>query len=642
MEKIYIFNVQPLLIEDSTTWDVFYLRENSSKIHCLRIYDVELSFLLARLPSLTDDQFKQYMKLKLKNAKITYRNDLRESEYFTFGVNRLYAEIYSNNPNVLRDYVKTLKTELKYFYKRITPSTVMSPEDHIFYKNSETPFRFTATTTSLQASVYNLSCKYGIPLIGGAILDTSKIDEDYPSLYYPKISGSVKGLSFSKLKEGNALKKDESINFQRNMRLLAYDIETYTPEGVKKIDPLAKREYEIFALGLGIFALDNMIPIENICLVTKDIVPPSNLESKQITLFNRKTYQIKNEYGSNLPTDMAYYIICSNEKDLLECYIDILTKYSPQIITGFNTYGFDDRFVYRRCELYGLTQAYLQCFCYYDIDELSSISWWRPFAPAFKDEIPLKIDNRMRKDNASVMSWNVLCTDVYKIMLKEDPKRFTQQGYGNLNTMLSVYKVVNPYNNEPLSKTDMEINEMFRRWKTGDGMYEVALYCRQDAWITGTLIIKRAKFGDMIELSTISYTSFRDSIFKADGMRVNNRIIAEAYSQGFALKDEKSDERMDIIENKEDIIELGGKKFDSRTIVGGAVKNLHPGLHHFVEASDFSSMYPSQKEANMADSSSRVDEEIIENPERYGLQLVKTQRIIDMYGDREIKYFKKK
>ena len=124
-------------------------------------------------------------------------------------------------------------------------------------------------------------------------------------------------------------------------------------------------------------------------------------------------------------------------------------------------------------------------------------------------------------------------------------------------------------------------------------------------------------------------------------MRVNNTIIAEAYSQGFALKDEKSEERTDIIDQKEDLIELGGKKFDSRTIVGGAVKNLHPGINKFVVALDFSSMYPSQKEANMADSSSRVDDEILKDPERYGLKIVKRMGINDMYGDREVIYIKK-
>lgn len=636
MENVYIYNVQPLIIDDELVWDLFYLKESSTKINCIRIYDIELSFLMARLPGLTDSQFKEYMKFKLPDAKIEYRHDLKESEYFNFENNRLYAEIFSQDPRELKEYVKTLHNELKFYYKRITDPTKLTPSDYIFYKNSETPFRYTATTTSVANSIYNLSCKHNVPLIGGAVINRSKLETGFPQECSPRIDGEIKGLAFKNIKE--CITRNDDINFQKNMRLLAYDIETYTPDGPRS-DP-SKREHEIFCIGVGIFTLDRQDPIENICLISKDIKEEIPHENKVVRFLNRKAYLVDNEYGSGQDNDSAYYVICKNEKDLLEAYCEILSNYTPQIITGFNTYGFDDRFVYKRCEIYGLTSAYLQCFSYYSLAEMSDCVWYKPFGPEFK-EFVLKIDGRMRRDNATVHSWNVMATDVYKIMLKEDAKRFTQQGYGNLNTMLNVYKVNNPYNGEPLSKTDMSIDEMFKNWKAGKNIYEIALYCRQDAWITGTLIIKRSKFGDMIELANVSFTSFRDSIFKADGMRVNNTIIAEAYSQGFALKDEKSEERTDIIDQKEDLIELGGKKFDSRTIVGGAVKNLHPGINKFVVALDFSSMYPSQKEANMADSSSRVDDEILKDPERYGLKIVKRMGINDMYGDREVIYIKK-
>ena len=710
MLQIYIFNVQPLLIDNEVMWDLFYLQSNSTKINCIRIFDIELSFLIARLPGLNETQFKEYLALKLKGAKIEYRNDLRESEFFDFERHRLYAEVFSKDPNQLKSYVNVLYNELKYYYKRLNIEK-LPPEDYIFYKNSETPLRFTSTTTDLKSTVYNLSCKYNIPLIGGATLDETKLESPISDQYAPNVNGKFNGLNFKNI---SALTRNDDINFQNNMRLLAYDIETYTPDG-PKCDPKV-RKYEIFCIGIGIFELGREDPIENICLISKDFdklpekfvkndivkniddskdesdddekqsekpsekqctkdnddekqseKPSEQLSTKdnikttdekqQLTtlshaydkntitwgetnFLSRKAYLIRNEYQSGKPNDSAYYIICKNERDLLECYCEVLQHYSPQIITGFNTYGFDDKFVYKRCELYNMEQEYLQCFNYYSMNELDGVSWYKPFMPTFKEGVILKIDGKLRKDNATVFSWNVLATDVYKIMLKEDSKRFTQQGYGNLNTMLNVYKVHNPYNGEQLSKTDMSIEQMFDNWKKGMNIYEIALYCRQDAWITGTLIIKRAKFGDMIELANVSFTSLRDSIFKADGMRVNNSIIAEAYSQGFAYKDEKSNERLDIIEGKENIVELGGKQFDTRTIVGGAVKNLHPGINKFVVALDFSSMYPSQKEANMADSSSRVDDAIINDPEKYGLKIVKSLQINDMYGDREIKYIK--
>lgn len=642
--QAYIFNTHPILIDEALCWDIYYITKDSTKINCVRVFDVELSFMIARLPLMKDNQFREWIKLKFPNERVEFRNDLKESEQFTFGENRLYAEIFSQNPQRLNTLLRKIKTDLKTIYARKAKefekenvekfgNDAWKWREYAFYKNSETPIRFTATTTNLSKSVYNLSCKWDVPLIGGVDIDTSFFTSP-PFDLTPNIEGAFDGLEFKDLP--SCIKRNDNISFQDNIRLLSYDIETYTPDG-PKVEPASKPEYEIFCIGVGLFSLNNQTPLESYCIISKDFDKlPTN--AKSVKVFNRKAYDVVGEYGGD---EKATYIIAKDEKDLLKCYIDILRALKPQLIVGFNSYGFDDKFVYRRCEMHKIHEEYLQCFTYYNLNELKEFGWSRPFLPTFQENIPLKIDGDMKYNNATVQAWSVLCVDVYKILLKEDPKRFTQQGYGNLNSMLAVYKVLNPYTKKQLSKTDMGIQEMFDNWIHGTKIYEIALYCRQDAWITGTLIVKRAKIGDLIELAGISFTSLRDSIFKADGMRVNNRIIAEAYSQGFALKDEASDERSEIIEQKPDIIPLGGKHFDARTIVGGAVRNLHPGLNYYVLALDYNSMYPSQKEANMCDSSSRVFDDMIKNPERYGLKIVKTIDIDDMYGKRNIYYIKK-
>lgn len=107
-----------------------------------------------------------------------------------------------------------------------------------------------------------------------------------------------------------------------------------------------------------------------------------------------------------------------------------MSDYQPQIITGFNSFGFDDNYMYTRMVKYDLDQQYLQCFTYYDISTESTLvfqNWFKPFIPQFK-QFDLKIDNEQRHDNKSVKAWLVLNIDVYKLMLKEDPKRFTQYG----------------------------------------------------------------------------------------------------------------------------------------------------------------------------------------------------------------------
>jgi DNA polymerase elongation subunit (family B) len=276
---------------------------------------------------------------------------------------------------------------------------------------------------------------------------------------------------------------------------------------------------------------------------------------------------------------------------------------------------------------YGLTDDYLQTFTSYPLSEAQP--WFNPFTPKFT-KFNLKIDNEQYENNQTVRAPLVQNLDVYKIILKEDPKRFTQYGRGNLNSMLDAYRIKNPYNQSPLQKTDMKIATMFQLWEESKDIYKIALYCRQDAWICGTLLNSKNKITDFIESALITNTTVSDAIYKADGFRVSLSILAYAYKLNFAYMDMPGPFRHDSTEI------LGAKTFDKRTIIGGAVRNIAAGRHPFVIALDFASQYPSQKEGSNIDSSSCVDSDIIANPDKYNLKITKRIKINDMYGEREI------
>lgn len=751
--KIYIVNVHPMLINESLVWDVFYLRERNSQLYCLRIFNIQLSFMVARLPNLTYEQFEKYINTFIpsnSNIKTQKRTDLADSSYFNFQNNREYIEIYSTNPYDLKKIQQNMEKAFKVFYSRIRENE-LDANDALFYRNTETPFRFTSTTLTLVNTVYNLSTKYNIPLVGGVQLNESLTTKSFPTDFLPELPNErISGLNaqtsirwdYKSVNENisKALQRDESIDFKNNMTMFAYDIETYNPDG--NLDPNID-EYYIFCIGIGIFDLNCNVPHERFCLISKDfsdtIVNPDTgvkLEYNKTTMFGHKTISVYNEYQNykvsnntddvdigadednefdderiiggqsltvvnndtnnsddqfakltnelNKPVDFSqsvneksqtidqfakltnekllttsskiitiedynpqypdvtHYLICKNEKDILNTFIQITMKYRPQIITGFNSFGFDDNYMYTRMVMFGLETEYLQCFTFYDItsdDTLSSRYWFKPFMPEFK-QFDLKIDNEPRHDNNSVKAWSVLNVDVYKMMLKEDPKRFTQYGRGNLDTMLEVYDIHNPFNKQPLSKTGLKIHEMYRRWLANENIYSIALYCCQDSWITGTLLISRAKLSDLIEMAGISCTMFSDSIYRADGTRVANAILNYAYNEKFALMDSPYKLRKEFKHDPK-TPRLGGKSYDYRTIVGGQVRNIHAGRQWFVVALDYSAMYPSQKEASNIDSSSRIDDDIIKHPEKYNINIVRKLDINDMYGKREVIYVKR-
>ena len=83
---------------------------------------------------------------------------------------------------------------------------------------------------------------------------------------------------------------------------------------------------------------------------------------------------------------------------------------------------------------------------------------------------------------------------------------------------------------------------------------------------------------------------------------------------------------------KVDMRPMGDKQFDVRTVVGGQVRQIKAGREFAVVASDYSSMYPSNKEASNVDSSSRVPIDVIKNPSKFKVEFTKIITINDMYG----------
>ena len=633
MNAAYITCVTPIITNTGDLiFDIFCLFDDSKTLKCIRVYNVELSFMLSRLPSYTFEETKSWIQEHIKvefndelqHVSIALRNDLTEGSYFTFGRNREYAEIKSTKPYLLNGIYKLLLTDLKNFYRNLNIDD-LSAEDKLFINNTETPFKFTSTieTTKLENFCYVLSTRDNIPLIGGIKINKQNLNQNYPKCACSKYE--TFGVDWKNL--STTIVKDEHVDLRNLLTLVSYDIETYNKNS--SFDSKDKNNY-IFAIGIGVFDCVNPTPLKRYCIISKNF-NVSNLNAK----IHDNIITVSNEYSNN-ENDYTKYIIASNEQNLLKEFIKLLHTINPQLITGFNSFEFDDEYVYNRMKLHNMEKEYLQCFSYYDYTKLEHIKykneiWGRKILPRFRSDIKLKIDGYMQSNNKSIYSLNVLLFDTRKLLMKEDPKRFGKVGRSNLNSMLATYNIKNPYNGKELSKSGLSIIDMFNKWDSNIDIYSIALYCCQDAWIVGTLLITKNKLTDLIELAMISNTSLYDSLFRADGLRVSNTILGYAFRNNFAIMDTAYDGRNSEIKEP-----IGFKHFDKRTIVGGAVRNPQPGIQKFVTALDYSSMYPSNKEGSNIDSSSRVDEDIIKDPKKYGLKIVKKYKVNDMYGERNV------
>lgn len=696
---IYITSVQPLILDNNLAYDIFYVTPNDTTWKCLRIYNCFTSFIIARFPGLTNKEFiERYIKPVLGGYKCILRHDLRDSSYFSFDNNYDYYEIIGNTPQHLNMIYKQLYHEAEMYYHSLNPDT-LDTYDKLFFENTETPFRFTSTTcynNNLTQAGYFLACKYNVPLIGGATIDTSMLTDTYPTEYLPTNMVDRKNIKGLNANDTNDIKqltknyndnitkcihKDESVDALNSIYMLSYDIETYTRYNDdhklvnindQDVQLLAlNKSCEIMCIGIGLFTLHDHTPKARYCIISKDFdkQPEHTRESK---FLNAKVYIVNGEYDINNKNDFTTYIIAKDEKHLLMLFIALLKYYKPQLISAFNNFGFDDRYVYQRMVNYDLIIDFLNCFSPYEIlyinekiyrfkvikDDMMNDAdidnvrrdYTSAFTPQFKT-FALKIDGEQYDNNKTIRSPHVLNIDIYKVMLKEDAKRFTQYGRGNLDSMLETYDIVNPYTNKQLSKTGLKIERMFDLWEANEDIYDIALYCCQDAWICGTLLVKRSKVTDLIEIGNTSNTTLSDSLYRADGVRVANCILGYGYNEKFAVMDNAFEHRESVIDGKttykdykgnERVFQrIGNKHYDSRTIVGGQVRQISAGRKFAIVASDYSSMYPSNKEASNVDSSSRVDDDIIAHPDKYGLKYVKVIDINDMYGPRKIYYVKK-
>jgi DNA polymerase elongation subunit (family B) len=107
--------------------------------------------------------------------------------------------------------------------------------------------------------------------------------------------------------------------------VLSYDIETYSQSGNFPVS--SNLSDEIIQIGLSFRWSDTLLDSTERYVLVSGTCEPSNDPS------------IK-------------FISCTNEKDLLLKFQEIITIENPDIIAGYNTFGFDDGYIADRCQIH--------------------------------------------------------------------------------------------------------------------------------------------------------------------------------------------------------------------------------------------------------------------------------------------------
>lgn len=295
-----------------------------------------------------------------------------------------------------------------------------------------------------------------------------------------------------------------------------FDIETYTPEKHLGTVPMPEnRADKVFMICMTAHWLHEKEALAKVCLVTQDCEP------------DERWHTVK----------------CRSERDMLLAFANLFGMWAPDVVTGFNDGGYDWPFICKRAEQYGI-------LCEMDVmmnplskprSSEANLAKWR-----FRDRM-IKISADLSVNIKSIDIPGCVAVDTCIVFRRLYP-RSERYGLNHFLRMMKLEcKVDMPYTRmwkiyedscEPAANEDAKI-------KNAGEMREVAHYCVVDAMRCQELLLHKKVLANYRELGNYSFTTFSDTIFRANGHKVCNMLGAYAQRSGILMSMRHSDVRLD-------------------------------------------------------------------------------------------------
>lgn len=267
--------------------------------------------------------------------------------------------------------------------------------------------------------------------------------------------------------------------------------------------------------------------------------------------------------------DNAVVVEGTNEKNLLENFCGFISIVDPDIITGFNTWGFDDNYFWKRATtIHNIS-----------LSNLSRINVLEP--------------RLIKKELSSSAYGN---------------NEFNYLFYPGRETFDMIVAIRREHNLESTSlnfvgkhflkesKIDLPYRVLFEKLNGGpDDIAECAAYCIQDSNLTLKLMLKLNMIPNYVEMAKATYVPMEWLLFRGQQCKCFSLIAKTAREQKYVIPVyEKSDT---------------AQKFQGATVISPKI-----GMYYDpIAGLDFASLYPSIMMAyNMCYSTIIVDKDILE------------------------------
>jgi DNA polymerase elongation subunit (family B) len=278
-----------------------------------------------------------------------------------------------------------------------------------------------------------------------------------------------------------------------NTMTMCWDIETYNSLNNGDIPFPKFKEHNMFMIGITFQWHHSNNQLLRVCLVDIDSDPHPDFLT----------------------------VVCDNEQNIIKAFGKCFNKMKPEYVMGFNDANYDWHWLIERAKSYKLLK-YLG------------------------DKMDMMV-NEKRDENSVYYNYKKISTKI-EANTNVDGQNLQLPGYIPIDVMISFRKLyptsrkwgLNFFLSENRlgTKEDMPYKEMFEIYRLSvksrsnisksllEKMALVAKYCIMDSQKCHELMLIRNVIQDYREVANASYTSLYDTVYRADGMKVRNLVIA--------------------------------------------------------------------------------------------------------------------
>jgi DNA polymerase delta subunit 1 len=258
-----------------------------------------------------------------------------------------------------------------------------------------------------------------------------------------------------------------------------------------------------------------------------------------------------------------------NEVRMLRAWVKFIIRLDPDIITGYNIWGFDFNYLFNRAK---------KLHCHDDFNKMGR------FVIDDYDNLSDFNKNKFREKqlSSSAMGQNFLYYVEMEGRSQIDLMKIIQKDYNLVSYKLdSVSEHFMKQN-----KADMPVNQLFEYFRIGtpDLMREIAIYCVQDCELCNNLLDKLSIVPNNVGMSNVCSVPFAWLFMRGQGIKIQSLVAKQCRKDKFLIP---------VVKKGVDV--FNGGEMEDDGYEGAIVLQPETGLYLDVPVAvmDYASLYPS-------------------------------------------------